>query len=409
MRQKGFTGTLIAFITFSGCGYNKKPDIQNFINSFSLNNENLSGRVEIKGYYSLDRSEFKNNYFSLHQDNKKIITDMLSIIQLNHFKLSQSVITLHNRYEVGNSSSNSRKTKIYAIGGSNGYSLTNVFLSTNEEYDPETDTWKKRAPMPTPRDGLVAVTVNGKIYAIGGVGKYGLLSTNEEYDPVTDTWRRRAPMPTLRDEAAAAVVNDKIYVVGGLDTSYSRHLSINEEYDPKTNTWTRKAPMPTPRNAAGAAAVNNKIYVIGGGGEIPDKEKSHERLSVNEEYDPITDSWRERAPLPLGNYPSVPLVVAVNNKIYAIMEGKPKIGKMSNWANAEYDPETDSWTEKKGSPIGRDCPAAAVANGKIYVIGGYNAGRALSANYEYDPATDKWRKRKPMPTPRCGLAAVSAP
>ncbi|MGD0978070.1 MAG: kelch repeat-containing protein [Candidatus Bathyarchaeia archaeon] len=53
--------------------------------------------------------------------------------------------------------------------------------------------------------------VEGKIYAIGGYKQGSLtLNTNEEYDPVTNTWTTRAPMPTARMEFGIAVWQDKI-------------------------------------------------------------------------------------------------------------------------------------------------------------------------------------------------------
>jgi len=75
--------------------------------------------------------------------------------------------------------------KIYAIGGLGG-----SYLSTNEEYDPSTDSWTTKASMPTARFYLAAAAVNGKIYAIGGNGSSGDLSTNEEYTPgfITFYW-----------------------------------------------------------------------------------------------------------------------------------------------------------------------------------------------------------------------------
>ena len=38
-------------------------------------------------------------------------------------------------------------------------------------------------------------------------------------------------------------------------------------------------------------------------------------------------------------------------------------------------------------------------NGKMYVIGGWDDGKARGVTYEYDPATDKWAKKKSMPRP----------
>jgi len=49
-----------------------------------------------------------------------------------------------------------------------GASIVEVGISTVEQYDPTTDTWTTKSPMPTPRWGFAACTVNGKIYAIGG-------------------------------------------------------------------------------------------------------------------------------------------------------------------------------------------------------------------------------------------------
>ena len=152
-----------------------------------------------------------------------------------------------------------------------GYIYTGVI----EELDKN---WIAKAPMPTARYALAAAVVNDKIYAIGGRSDNGaFLSTNEEYDPSTNTWTTKAPMPTAKAVLAAAVVNNKIYAIGGFSDN-GAVLYTNEEYYPSTNTWTTKAPMPTARYALDAAVVNDKIYAIGGiSGAV---------LSVNEEYDP---------------------------------------------------------------------------------------------------------------------------
>ncbi|HEX5608121.1 MAG TPA: kelch repeat-containing protein, partial [Candidatus Binatia bacterium] len=53
--------------------------------------------------------------------------------------------------------------------------------------------WQSRAPMPSARTEVAAVELGGKIYVIGGYEKGGNLI--EEYDPGTDRWRGRAPLP----------------------------------------------------------------------------------------------------------------------------------------------------------------------------------------------------------------------
>ncbi len=97
-----------------------------------------------------------------------------------------------------------------------------VVLGTVQEYDPATNTWRERSPMPTPRDHTSIGVVNGKIYVIGGrVGAaFIALSTDvsvvEEYDPATDKWSApRARMPTARSALAAGVYGGHIVIAGG--------------------------------------------------------------------------------------------------------------------------------------------------------------------------------------------------
>ncbi|HZD81344.1 MAG TPA: kelch repeat-containing protein, partial [Nitrososphaeraceae archaeon] len=97
-------------------------------------------------------------------------------------------------------------------------------------------------------------------------GKSSNLDANEAYDPTTDTWAQKAPMPSKRGGLAAAAVSNNIYVFGG--EAPEKTFSNNEKYDPTTNTWKSEQPMPTPRHGLAAVSMgNSKIYVIGGGPE----------------------------------------------------------------------------------------------------------------------------------------------
>ena len=68
--------------------------------------------------------------------------------------------------------------------------------------------------MPTARAALTAQFIDGILYAVGGTsGKP--LSTNEAYDPNNDTWTKKAAMPTARQHLASSVVDGKLYAIGG--------------------------------------------------------------------------------------------------------------------------------------------------------------------------------------------------
>src|SRR5439155_1119289 len=89
--------------------------------------------------------------------------------------------------------------------------------------------WVKLAPFPEPSEELYGAAAGGKFYVFGGATTHPgstepavlptrphrSVGTVEEYDPATNTWRARSPMPTARNHAAIGVVNNKIYVIGG--------------------------------------------------------------------------------------------------------------------------------------------------------------------------------------------------
>jgi N-acetylneuraminic acid mutarotase len=172
--------------------------------------------------------------------------------------------------------------KIYVIGGAApnlGQTLLHPqrphhSVDTVEEYDPVTDSWRTRAPMPTARNHAVAGVVNGKIYVIGGrVGTAFITagSSNvdvvEEYDPAKDEWGPpRAKMPTARSAMAAGVYEGRIYVCGGenQDARMMQTFRALEAYDPAANAWTVLPSMPVPRHGLAGAAIGNSVHFVSG-------------------------------------------------------------------------------------------------------------------------------------------------
>ena len=79
-----------------------------------------------------------------------------------------------------------------------------------------------------------------------------------------------APMPTARDDFGFAVVNGIIYAIGGDTNAFNDATStpccttVVEAYDPVTNIWSTKNPMPTMRDDFDASTVDGVIYAIAG-------------------------------------------------------------------------------------------------------------------------------------------------
>jgi N-acetylneuraminic acid mutarotase len=71
----------------------------------------------------------------------------------------------------------------------------------------------------------------------------------------------------------------------------------------------------------------------------------------------------------------------------------------------EYDPIKDKWTKKNSLPIPK-MPNYAVStvNGIIYSIGGSDLNKSGNIVYAYNPAKDEWTRKADMPTPRENFA-----
>jgi hypothetical protein len=250
--------------------------------------------------------------------------------------------------------------KIYAFGGDSGSPTGNVVpaetrtddvLSTNEEYNPTSDTWTFRKPMPTARALLGVAVYQNKVYCIGGYqGGYINTGANEVYDPATDTWETCTPMPSFETFATANVVNGKIYVITA---------NLNQAYDPETDSWATRTPPPNKILSSVSAVVDNKIYFTGSHTD-PSWVQTGTFVQI---YDPSNDSWSvgaESHTSGLSTAVGATTGVFAPKRIYFFDETETNV----------YDPESDTWTV--GTPITspRVLARVAVINDTCYVVGG---------------------------------------
>ncbi len=264
--------------------------------------------------------------------------------------------------------------KIFAIGGQNASSWS---LSENEMYDPATNQWLKRSPIPTERADFGIAVYQNKIYCIGG-SQIGAVSTNEVYDPKTDSWATLKPMPYPRSSLRANVVGDKIYLIGGSDALGGADLAnYNQVYDPATDTWILKSSIPTSIAYYASAVINGEIYVIGG-----------IDLHLNQVYNPATDTWRTAAPIPNAAFRAVAGATTgtfAQSKIYVFGGFLDHIQPQSY--NQIYDPATNRWSNGASMPTATVASGVTVVDDKLYVLGsaGFYLDPPLATNQRYTP------------------------
>ncbi|MCW4009439.1 MAG: hypothetical protein NWF05_02310 [Candidatus Bathyarchaeota archaeon] len=184
-----------------------------------------------------------------------------------------------------------------------------------------------------------------------------------------NTWQTLTPMPTARAGLGVATVNGNIFAIGGYNGS--GYLSLNEMYDPVTNTWTTKAPLsPANKTAFAAASLNGKIYAFG---KMPSTQHPYPYYPTNDVYDPKTDTWEGRAAMP--QLIEGARASTVGNKIYVIGGNYTFV----------YNPDSDSWTALSPPPVPVTYFACAAVDSRIYVIGGTSKLMQI-----YDTITDTW-------------------
>jgi N-acetylneuraminic acid mutarotase len=191
-------------------------------------------------------------------------------------------------------------------------------------------------------------------------------------------WSKLAPFPEPAEEISGAAAGGKMYVFAGLAPGW-KPIGMVYEYDPATNQWTKKKAMGLASHHVAFTEYRGKIYAFGG--FVPPESGPQGWVPINNawEYDPKTDTWKALAPMPSKRGSA--LAAVADDKIYVIggaatIPGSkeaavyPTHPHTSVGTVEEYDPAANTWRERSAMPTPRNHAAVGAVNGKIYVIGG---------------------------------------
>ena len=285
----------------------------------------------------------------------------------------------------------------------------------------QAESWRQAAPMPMGVQEIYADVMDGLIYVGGGIPKDRADFTDQflAYDAKVDKWTRLAPLPARRHHITISAAEGKIYAMGGFTGALPR-WSIHRAmfvYDVKTNAWSDGVDMPSARAEHVAPVVDGKIYVIGGRvAGVPDANTFDDYVDTNnvDVFDTRTRTWSRAVDAPTARNSHAAAVI--DGKIYVVggrqnIKGSGGHVRIVNVKALEvYDPKTDRWQTKADMPLAQGGLAAAALDGKLYVFGGeqwYPDIKVFGNVWVYDPKLDRWEAGPALRFPRHGLAAAT--
>jgi len=253
--------------------------------------------------------------------------------------------------------------------------------------------WTQRQSLTgTPRTFATGFTVGNTIYVMCGFDGAVLFNDVWAYDPATDAWTQKANFPGgNRSASTAFTIGSKAYMGTGNDGNI--YLNDFWEYEPSADTWTQKAGFPGfEREEAVGFAIGNKGY-LGTGQTFVVGPNNSWTTTYNDfyEYDPATDSWSQKSSLP-GPPRAYAVGAVIGNTGYVGLGGNDDQSASFTDFYA-YDPATDTWTSRASMGGSGRADAGVVANGNnIYIIGGINFPNfnGFSSCRMYDAVTDSW-------------------
>ncbi len=241
------------------------------------------------------------------------------------------------------------------------------------------------------RSGAVGFTIGEFAYVGLGTDGEDYLTDFWRYDPSRNFWEQMTPFPgTGRISAIGLSINGKGYV----GTGFNADLEVEElddfwEYDPIANSWTQRA-----RFQGGARYSAVAFTVLGKGYVGTGFDGSY--LKDFWSYDPTSDSWSQTVSL-FGSKREGAVAFVVDDVAY--------VGAGINNGQFLYDfwsfvPESNSWNDLSLTDdddtydefiaaMGRQDAVAIALDGIAYIATGL-AGSYSSAVFSYNPSTNRW-------------------
>jgi hypothetical protein len=263
--------------------------------------------------------------------------------------------------------------------------------------------WRARAPLPIPRTEMAwAVAYRNRVHLIGGYAEQRVDKPyHHAYDLAADRWEELPQLPRGANHVGVATLGEGLYAFGGfLEQNRTPH---DESFVFDGTRWARIRRLPEACGAMACIALGNRVHLIGGA--IGTGLGSDWRRSIDWHlvYDPATDRYERRQPLPVARDHTG--IVVVGNALHVI-GGRVDSFHTNSSLHHSYDAAADRWEFRTPLPTPRSGHGCVLYRDKVFVMGGEGTNRVFGQNEAWDPVADRWEAHAPMLTPRHGMGAV---
>lgn len=151
--------------------------------------------------------------------------------------------------------------KLYVIGGS-GEHADLIYV-----YDIVSNIWTTlKTRMPKPRRNFGVAFDQTSIYIFGGISNKGkILADVDVFDAESESWSQQSPMQTPRAGVAATFLGGRLHVAGGSTPDPAQTFNEHLSRKPDDTSWRTEPELPTARHTAAYVQAGDKWIVIGGG------------------------------------------------------------------------------------------------------------------------------------------------
>jgi N-acetylneuraminic acid mutarotase len=255
-------------------------------------------------------------------------------------------------------------------------------------------TWSRGPDVPLPRGGYGLAQYKNGFVLVGGTfwqdKKKHWTEDVSFFDPASSRWGSLRPLPRPLAYGALVELGGALYLLGGCDDKQVYRDLLRFE----NGRWDRLGEVPEPLVYSAAAVLNRKIYQTAGSLDVNDLTTGTRKTWI---YDPDSGHWTRGPDVP-GPPRLLHAAATLGDSLYLFggCTQNPG-GPLTDLADAyRLDKDGSQWESIKPLSLPIRAAGIAVANGSIYLFGGYS-GKFLDQVYRYDVAKNDYTLVSHMP------------